>query len=202
MELYRAKEYAIGETWLIGSVIRFPEKVYMLLTDFLNPDRPSYNGVCIGAGLEDQSITDRYLAAEYGWTEALGRYEENFPQWIQLEPETVTKFADKRDKKGIGLFEGDVIQIPHGVGYSRYEIRYGHYAAFDPVDEIFMDNVGFYMVSDEPHALYDGIQIPFPLGYTERNAEWIGNVFDNPELKMSANAASQDTGQDVLIPAT
>lgn len=185
MDLYRGKEYGTGGIWLVGTVIEISDRdKYILLSDFIDPERPAYNGISIGCGLEDNCITDRYQAAEYGWMDALERYEEKFPEWVRLEPETVTRCTEKRDKNGFVLFEGDIIQVPHGIGYSKYEIRYGHYAGFDTFNEEFTDTVGFYMVSDEKHATYDGNLIPFPLGYTELNAELIGNVIDNPQWKV------------------
>lgn len=89
---------------------------------------PAYNGMAMGCGLEDKGLTEKaYLAMEYGWEEALERYEEDFPIWEELEPETVTRCCDRHDVPGNVLFEGDVYRNPDNL---LFEICYGKYMAF------------------------------------------------------------------------
>ena len=87
MELYRGKSKRTGD-WIIGSVVCIEERAFVLVTPYLEAERPAYNGIAMGCGLEDRELTKNgYQAAEYGWEEALERYEENFPIWEELEPE-------------------------------------------------------------------------------------------------------------------
>ena len=198
LDLYRGKEPG-KDNWLIGSVIQLSdEEMYLLADGPIDIERPAYNAISVGAGLEDQEITDRYYAAEYGWEEALIRYEEKFPTWVRLDPKTVTKCADKADKNGNVLFTGDIIQNPVGL---KFEIRYGHHSAYCPADHEYMDNVGFYCVSDEVNNMF-GSMVHMPLGETEVYAEKIGNIFDDPKLKMASEYAGQEGLQGGLLPAT
>lgn len=57
------------------------------------------------------------------------------------------------------------------------EICYGKYAAYCPNDEEYMETVGFYMVSNTTDDA-------MPLGPTKEYALLLGNVVDNPEIKV------------------
>ena len=76
MELYRGK----SKRRVPGSL----ERLFAWETGLcpglsnLEPERPAYNGMAMGCGLEDKGLTEKaYLAMEYGWEEALERYEED-----------------------------------------------------------------------------------------------------------------------------
>ncbi len=198
MDLCRGKSKETG-AWIIGGAMCIGDKAYILGSESLFPERPAYHSMAIGAGLEDECITDRYDAAAYGWTEALDRYEENFPVWIEVNPETVTRCCDKRDRIGNVLFEGDVYRNKE---FLKFEICYGKYQAYCPADKDYMENVGFFAVSDDVKELYN-MEAPMPLGYTEDYAILLGNIFDNPELRQGAGQdAGQDADQPTLMPAT
>lgn len=198
MDLYRGKLVGTGD-WIIGAAVCIGDKAHILGSENLFPERPAYHGMSVGARLEDACITDRYEAAAYGWTEALERYEENFPEWIEVEPETVTRCCDKHDIPGNVLFEGDVFRNPDNL---LFEICYGKYMAFCPGDKEWMENVGFFAVSMEASNLY-GVKEPMPLGMTEEYAFLVGNIFDNPELRQDAGqGAGQWADQPTLRPAT
>lgn len=175
MDLYRGKEKEKGY-WIIGAAICIGDKAYILGSENLFPERPAYRSMAIGAGLEDQEITDRYEAAAYGWTEALDRYEENFPNWIEVIPETVTKCTDRHDIKGNVLFEGDIFQNKK---HEVFEICYGRYLIKPPKHAVY-DNTGFFVVTDDESDV--DIGIVRTLGTPEIEAYLIGNIFDNPEL--------------------
>ena len=198
MELYRGKSVKTGD-WIIGAAVCIGDKAHILGSESLFPERPAYHGMAIGAGLEDSCITDRYEAAAYGWTEALDRYEENFPEWIEVVPETVTRCTDKHDILGNVLFEGDVYRNPDNL---LFEVCYGKYQAYCPADKCYMENVGFFAISKDTKEIY-GIDAPMPLGSTEDYAYLVGNIFDSPELRQDAvQSAGQWADQPTLRPAT
>ena len=83
------------------------------------------------------------------------------------------RYTGKLDMAGTEVFEGDVIENPDGV---QMEIRYGIYQAYCPVDRCFMDSIGFYAT---------GSGLPeMPVGCLEDYAVVIGNIWENPELKV------------------
>lgn len=198
MDLYRGKIKENGD-WIIGAAICIGDKAHILGSENLFPERPAYRGMMIGAGLEDQEITDRYEAAAYGWTEALDRYEENFPTWIEVQPDTVTRCTGKHDAAGNVLFEGDVYRNHDNL---LFEICYGRYMMYCPADKEIMENVGFFVVSHDVKEFY-GVNAPMPLGDTEDYAFLVGNIFDNPELLQTAGEdAGQYADTETLAPAT
>ena len=89
MYLYRGKAKTTGD-WIVGAAVVIGEKAHILGSESLFPERPAYHRMAMGCGIEDRNLQENgYEAAEYGWEEALERYEENFPKWIEVEPETV-----------------------------------------------------------------------------------------------------------------
>lgn len=196
MELYRGKSKRTGD-WIIGSVVCIGERAFVLVTPYLEAERPAYNGIAMGCGLEDRELTKNgYQAAEYGWEEALKWYEENFPIWEELEPETVTRCCGKCDKLGNVLFEGDVLVDGAGM---MLEICYGKYLTRMARGHV--EHVGFFAVTkwyknDEPYKV-------LPIGATEKYGELAGNIFDNPEMiQYPDQEAGQEAGQPPLMPAT
>lgn len=195
MELYRGKTKDEG-LWMVGSAICIGDKVYMLMSSFLMAERPAYNGMAMGCGLEDRGLTgDAYQAMEYGWEEAMERYEENLPVWEELDPETVTRCCGKRDCKGNVLFEGDIVQ---DVDDKLYEICYGKYRLHDHTEKIWPENVGFFitqMIEENP-------KVVLPLSNTEEWAVCIGNIFDDCYPREVLAYADQDAAQSGIMPAT
>lgn len=199
MELRRGKSTLTGE-WIIGAAICIGEKAYILGSESIFPERPAYNRLEMGfqIGYSDK-VKDRQKAAEYGWEKALEKYEENFPKWIEVVPETVTRCCDKCDVIGNVLFEGDVIQNSQDF---LFEICYGRYLMYCPADDEFMENVGFFTVSIGVQNMRD-IKEPMPLGPTEDYGHLVGNIFDNPALiQHAAQEAGEDATQPLLKSAT
>ena len=95
---------------------------------------------------------------------------------LEVIPETIQRFACVEDMTGERLFEGDVIYNPEHRTV-RMEICYGKYAAYCPNDKEYMETVGFYMVSNTTDDA-------MPLGPTKEYALLLGNVVDNPEIKV------------------
>ena len=201
MELYRGKSKETGD-WIIGAVVCIGDRAFVLTTPYLEPERPSYNGMAMGCGLEDRELEKNgYQAAEYGWEEALERYEENFPEWVELVPETVTRCCQKHDIPGNVLFEGDVYRNERG---KLFEICYGKHYVY--VKELggYMENVGFFVISQNkmlPSGKFAEKDVGV-LGKTESYAYLVGNVFDNPELSQISQDAEPGAAQALLMPAT
>lgn len=168
MDLYRGKSVKSG-LWFIGAVICLRRKAYILLSESLKAERPSYDGLTMGFQMNVRGLAvDPYAAMEHGWTEALDRYEERMPRWEELKAETVTRCTGKRDKNGSVLFEGDVIEDNTK---ELCEICYGAYRDQDGIE-----NVGFFRVS----LIDPDKEGPLPLGATEEFASLVGNIFDEP----------------------
>lgn len=91
-----------------------------------------------------------------------------------IDKSTVGMCCGKKDKTGTDIFEGDILENDKG---QRFEVRYGTYIMYCPVDNCMMENVGFYTVAE-------GIYEDMPLGPTEEYAKVIGNIHDNPDLKV------------------
>ena len=198
MELYRGKLKRTGD-WFVGAVVCINGKAYGLASEELFPERPAYSRMAIGYGLRDKGIVaDGVKGAELGWEQALRRYEDKFPQWEELELETVTRCTGKHDKAGNVLFEGDVLKNQDG---RLFEICYGEYSTYCPVNHKFTGNVGFFMLSESVREQFN-IDKPIPLGPAEEYAYLVGNVFDVPELKQTAKEAGETASQDVLMPTT
>lgn len=199
MDICRGKAINTG-IWLIGSAICINDRAFLLSTSNLEAERPEYNGMAMGCGLEDKGYTKNgYLAMEYGWEEALDRYEENFPLWEELDPDTVTRCCEKHDMIGNVIFEGDVIRSPEGI---LYEICYGKYMVFYPVDKSWRETVGFFMLSKD-EADITGVKECIPLGQTEEYAVVVGNIFDNKNLiQHTYFECDNEPEEQVLMPAT
>lgn len=94
-----------------------------------------------------------------------------------FESKTVCQYTGLTDKDGRKVFEGDIIESHTSDGQIialNMVVRYGNYQAYCPVDEEYMDSVGFYVsASGYPDM---------PVGALEDYAQVIGNIFDNPEL--------------------
>lgn len=80
----------------------------------------------------------------------------------------------KVDMSGREVREGDIIEIHVGTDRildGHFEIKYGTWQAYCPVDKEYMDSVGFYVSSKDYPDM--------PLGRLEDYAEVIGNIYDN-----------------------
>ena len=73
---------------------------------------------------------------------------------------------------GETAYEGDIFESQ--AGGQLMILRFGTYQAYCPVDETYMDSVGFY-------AECEGYP-DMPIGDLKDYALKVGNIFDNPEL--------------------
>ncbi len=198
MDLYRGKTVKTGD-WIIGAAVCLGEKAYILGSESIFPERPAYQRMQLRLDIANARILEPMQAAEFGWKKALEKYEENFPIWLEIRPETLTRCCDRHDIPGNVLFEGDVYQNDSG---NMFEICYGKYQAYCPADRDYMENVGFFAISKDVREDM-GVEKPMPLGYTEEYAYLVGNIFDTPELSQEAAPdGSQEAGQPALKQAT
>lgn len=78
---------------------------------------------------------------------------------FEVDRETVGQFTGLTDRNGVKIFEGDIVNYNGEPGY----------VVFDK------DNAAFLIFFKTWNAGFDSI-------YCDRNAEVIGNIYDNPEL--------------------
>lgn len=96
-------------------------------------------------------------------------------QVTPIRLETVGLCSGRHDIQGNDIFQGDILENDKGL---RFEVRYGLYSMYCPVDNCMESNVGFFTVAD-------GYYEDMPLGPTEQYAKVVGNIHDNPELKVA-----------------
>lgn len=118
-----------------------------------------------GTWVKGRLVAENYIAAEY---------EDGLVAEKLVDSNTIGLCTGKKDKNKADIFQGDVLENEAG---TRLEVRYGSYLMYCPVDNCMMENVGFYTVAD-------GYYEDMPLGPTEDYAVIIGNIHDNPELKV------------------
>lgn len=150
--LFRGKQLDNGE-WVYGEVIScYSGKVYIF-------PHGSWGG-------ESDRIS------EEGWLRLFA---------FEVDPETIGQYTGLRDKNGVKIFEGDVVQRRTPIYKLGEKAPIGEYLARGKVvwDESSFTEVGHYTVSTYDHLgnttktiLFNGID------------GWhvIGNIHDNPEL--------------------
>lgn len=104
----------------------------------------------------------------------LTSFKDGHKAELLIDPATFGLCTGKQDRDGEEIYQGDVYENKNG---TRFEVRFGTYVMYCPVDDAMMENIGFYTVSD-------GIYEDMPLGPTEDYAKVIGNIHDNPEFKV------------------
>ncbi len=99
------------------------------------------------------------------------------PYPLSSETHILQRSTGKNDISGKEVFEGDIIEsnLPDGrVLDLNMVVRYGTYQAWCPVDQVYVDSIGFYVsASGYPDM---------PIGPLENYAKVIGNIFENPGL--------------------
>ena len=119
-----------------------------------------------------------------GWVEGLltimcGQYhiinpsDENIA--YPIDPETVCQYTGLTDKNGRKIFEGDIVRDIFNDSVVGI-VRYGEYRNTFNDDE-YGGHAGFYVEWKEKRDL-----LRKDLVYWVKNSEFIGNIFDNPDL--------------------
>ncbi len=92
--------------------------------------------------------------------------DELYPDWYEVDPDTVGQYTGMADVKGVKIFEGDIVRFNRidALGWTRQRIGRILYAESVPV---------FYILATTGDG-WDWCDC--------HDIELIGNVFDNPEL--------------------
>lgn len=210
MDLYRAKEKGC-DTWLYGSVLQISdEEMYMLLAGPVVSERPAYNALGIGCGLEDKNITDRYEAAAFGWEEACERFEECCPTFVVCDPETVCRSTGlclqapkSKAEDLVPVFEGDIIGVTDKQGTVVGIVRFGEYEMPTDTEKT---HLGFYIEwqDDGANKWSEWWRQDFLFWLRERkeSCKLLGNIYDDLGLMPAGEEAGQWADQPLLMPAT
>ena len=78
---------------------------------------------------------------------------------LEVDPSTVGQFTGLTDRNGVKIFEGDIVNYNGEPGYVGFD----------------KENAEFLIFFSKWTAGFDSI-------YCDRNAEVIGDIYDNPEL--------------------
>ncbi len=78
---------------------------------------------------------------------------------VEIDPDTVGQFTGLTDRNDVKIFEGDIVNYNGEPGYVGFD----------------KENAEFLIFFSKWTAGFDSI-------YCDRNAEVIGNIYDNPEL--------------------
>ncbi|WP_430604601.1 YopX family protein [Enterococcus sp. DIV2438] len=107
-------------------------------------------------------VTSNRFGSGEVWVEAI----ESFG-WIELKPEHLMQSIGLKDKNGVEIFEGDIVQY-----------RDGEYSYLGIVKR---DCYQFFIDGIEPDDNYDFIDVSNTFDGTS-SLEIIGNIHENPEL--------------------
>lgn len=96
--------------------------------------------------------------------------------WCYVNPDTIGQYTGLKDKKGVKIFEGDIVHLK-GDGYDSFKIGKDYY-------RVVTFHEGSFCLSIE-----DGVHYPvhtpiYEYSDSHNIVNWdvIGNVTDNPEL--------------------
>ncbi|ASE66470.1 TPA: hypothetical protein J8J51_001446 [Enterococcus faecalis] len=108
----------------------------------------------------------RVTSNRFGSGEVWVEVTESFG-WIELKPEHLMQSIGLKDKNGVEIFEGDIVQY-----------RDGEYSYLGIVKR---DCYQFFIDGIEPDENYDFIDVSNTFDGTS-SLEILGNIWDNPEL--------------------
>ena len=96
--------------WVYGSLIIAADGHFILENENYSVqfEEPDYHTQGMGCGLEDRDIVDRYEAMYHGWEKAVAKCAENYPEFVEVHPDTVGQYIGLKDKN---VYEGDKLKI-------------------------------------------------------------------------------------------
>lgn len=92
--------------------------------------------------------------------------------WQNIDPLSIGISTEQTDISGTEVFSGDLIES-YLIQNLDMQVKYGTYQAYCPVDQCYMDSIGFYVSTD---GLPD-----MPVGPLREYAKNIGNVYEKSE---------------------
>lgn len=99
-----------------------------------------------------------------------------YPDWDNIDPETIGEYTGLTDSNGKKIFEGDIIKS----GSYEFLVSHGKCGGCDNTDNY--GYIGFHLEpANEETKLYMGYGLRDDICYYTE-AEVIGNIHDNPEL--------------------
>lgn len=125
--------------------------------------------------VEGYLMDENYINMPFNDNDACGRFDEP----IKIDPKTICRCTGKNYINYEIAYEGDIFQSQ--VSGDFMILKYGTYQAYCPIDEDYMDSVGFYA---ECKGYPD-----MPIGDLKDYALKSGNIFDNPELLEECQAS-------------
>jgi hypothetical protein len=170
---FRGKRKDIG-VWVYGNlIVTRSNRCYILEKEYETEcSEPEYNHVAMGCGLEDNGITDRYDAMLYGWNEAICRYKDNLPDYIEVISETVGQLTTFCDQKGNEIYRDDII-------------KYNRYGQTKESPVVWDNSTATYWVDDEtlPDLLFKQQKKMEEWNFGKGIYEIVGNIHDNKLAK-------------------
>lgn len=91
----------------------------------------------------------------------------------EVDKDTVGRYTGLMDRHKNKLYQEDIIKSNLNNVYMV--IKFGEYRAYCPADDEYMINVGFYAKAKGYPSM--------PLGPTDKYAELVGNIYENPDCE-------------------
>lgn len=136
-----------------------------------------------GKRLDNGEWVQGYLFCIWGRAYICWGTINDVPDMKEVDPETVCRHTGKIYMDKEEAYEGDIFES-QSCGLIMI-LRYGTFQAYCPVDNEYMDSVGFYAEA----AGYPQM----PIGDISDYAIRIGNIFDNPELLAGSGITENST---------
>ena len=106
--------------------------------------------------------------------------------YTEVVPESVGRYTEFVDKKGIEIYKGDIVEFPSFYKEVILEDGSGPVSENPQICEVIRKDGCFGVIPDEDfqffHEFYSFRQIMEEIGIEQEEIEVIGNIYENPEL--------------------